>query len=181
MAPKKLGVLGKQRMMTGPKPRTKPEALDLAPTAPESGILGPPMMFYVLLGSIGLSLGASLFLFREVRRLGDANEAALRKQKEATTKELTELTETLKVLTEYVTRQSLAQGREPPTLPRPTEELPKAPGAKAPKVSDGGPRESKKATKTPVLEPVAEDVVVEDVVEESDSSCDEDGVCAVRK
>lgn len=128
--------------------------------------MASPVMFYLLLGSVGLSLGATLFLFREVRRLSDSASASKKQQEEAA-KTLRELGEQLRELAKSV-------GTSVPVV---EEELPKPEGARKPKVLEGGPKDYPSVTKE-----VAKEEATEEVVEESDSSCDdEDGVCKVRK
>lgn len=141
-----------------------------------SSILSGPLLTYILLGSVGLSLGATFFLFREVRRLSDANTAN-RKQQEETAKNLRELGESLRELSEHIATQFMEEGR--PAPPKIEEVLPKPEGAKKPKVSDGGPRDD--AKKRVVTQVVIEDVLEEEEVVETDSSCDEDGVCRIKK
>jgi hypothetical protein len=144
-----------------------------APSAP--GVLSGPLLTYLLLGSVGLSLGATFFLFREVRRLSDANTAN-RKQQEETAKNLRELGENLRELSEHIATQFAEEGR--PAPPKIEEPLPKPEGTKKPKVLDGGPRDDPKRRASAQV--VIEDVPEEEVVE-SDSSCDEDGVCRIKK
>lgn len=141
----------------------KPEAL--VEIGDSQGPMSSPMMFYLLLGSVGLSLGATLFMFREVRRLLD-NTATTKKQYEETAKGLRELGEQLKKLSEHVSDNARIEGR--PMPPRIEEQLPKPEGSKKARVMDGGPKD----------DPQREEE--EEEIEESDSSCDE-GVCSIKK
>lgn len=152
--------------------------VEVAEVPASGGILGGPMMMYILLGSVGLSLGATVFLFREVRRLSDAASAGKRQQDEAT-KTLRELGESLRELSDHVAKQFAEDGRPPPPKLEAPSDLPKLEGTKKPKISDGGPRDDPRRKQKEV--PTIEEVIEEEAIEETDSSCDEDGVCRIQK
>lgn len=167
-----------------PTTRKKVELSD--PTAeivPSSGGGGSPILFYALLGSVGLSLGATFFLFREVRRLSEM-ASANKRQQEATAKNLQELSESLRELSDHIATQFAGEGLPPP--PKIEEALPRPEGSgRRPKVSEGGPRDEPKkksvATQVPTQVPTPVPEEPEEEVVETDSSCDEDGVCRVVK
>ena len=177
-----------------PPPRRKrlvepPSPKGVIATQPDNGFLGGNNMLYLLIGAAGISLGVSVFMFREMRKLKldvehIQNNKKFKEQLETNTEavkvidtKINNLAQNMQSLHLYIKNTAAVKGKPPPPSPVPMpkqEQKPKLPQPETTtaEVVHGGPKDP------PVAPPPPQIVKIETIEEEKEEEC-EDGVCKI--
>ena len=164
------GRSSKKRFIDNPQsPRTSHN--DVEPVASSN-------IMYLVLAAAGISMGLSVFLYREMKRMKNDMDTAQKKivnetkeTGEETSQKITQLAQNMQALHMYIKNNAAVLGKPPPPqpiqLPDTLPNLPKPDGVKKVQIIEGGPpRTSGEATAPEPSTP-------------SGVEC-EDGVCLVR-
>lgn len=136
----------KRRFVDPQSPRTS----DAIVSVDERGPIGGNSILYLVLAAAGISMGISVFLYREMRRLKtdlDVTQKKLvnetKEANEETTQKLTQLAQNMQALHIYIKNNAEVMGRTPPPtpieLPKKEVKLPKPEGTKKVEVLENGP------------------------------------------
>ena len=187
----------RKRLVEPPSPRPS----QIVASEPE-GMLGGNIL-YMLIGAAGISMGASVFLYREMKKLKSDVEIVQKKSNKETKEQIESNTEAVKSIEMkinqlaqnmqsmhiYMRNSAAASNTQPPPTPTPLPvapppqpKLPKPEGEKKLQISKGGPRdEVKKQPQVKIIqieEPEEEEEEEEEEIEEVEEEC-EGGVCKI--
>lgn len=136
----------KRRFVDPQSPRTS----DALVSVDEKGPIGGNSILYLVLAAAGISMGLSVFLYREMRRLKSdldvtqkklVNEA--KEANEETAQKLAQLAQNMQALHIYIKNNAEVIGKTPPPmpieLPKKEVKLPKPEGTKKVEVNEKGP------------------------------------------